>query len=205
MTVISAKGMRPPESVRSLRGSNAPRAVLSVRGTSAPEPTPWIGKEGASSPPVRVDTTISNGVEACQPHGIEVCQATLGVLRSRLWQAGQTIANADGAAFAVFECAIERCDELKLPLDSCIEGPYFVNALLVPYCRRICGTSFPTVPSEALSSPNNAAGPFKAKEVHCLSESSVARLMYATFKVNETSSSVTVPPQNRGRALTAQG
>ena len=34
--------------------------------------------------------------------------------------------------------------------------------------------------------------------VQCFSESSVARLMYAIFVVNDTSSSVTVPPTNQG-------
>ena len=45
----------------------------------------------------------------------------------------------------------------------------------------------------------------KSRGVQCLSESSVARLMYAIFIMNETSSSVTVPPTKRGRVLTAQG
>ena len=40
------------------------------------------------------------------------------------------IGDAVGAAFAVLECAIERGDELELPLNSCIEGPHFANALL---------------------------------------------------------------------------
>ena len=40
------------------------------------------------------------------------------------------IGDAIGAAFAVLECAIERGDELKLPLDSGMKGPHFVNALL---------------------------------------------------------------------------
>ena len=35
-----------------------------------------------------------------------------------------------GAAFAELECAIERGDELKLPLDLRIEGSHFANALL---------------------------------------------------------------------------
>ena len=40
------------------------------------------------------------------------------------------IGDAVGAAFAALKCAIERGDELKLRLDSCVEGPHFVNALL---------------------------------------------------------------------------
>ena len=71
------------------------------------------------------------------------------------------IGDAVGAAFAELECAIERGDELELPLDSCIEGPHCANArlCLVSCGRRICGTLFPTVTSEAFGSPNNAAGP----------------------------------------------
>ena len=38
----------------------------------------------------------------------------------------------------------------------------------------------------------------KSRGVQCLSESSVARLMYAIFIVNETSPSVTVPPTKQG-------
>ena len=38
----------------------------------------------------------------------------------------------------------------------------------------------------------------KFREVQCLSEASVVRLMYASFIVNETSSSVTVPPTKQG-------
>ena len=51
------------------------------------------------------------------------------MLCSRLWQAGQKIGVAVGAAFAVLDCVIERGDQLKLPLDSCIAGPHFANAL----------------------------------------------------------------------------
>ena len=38
----------------------------------------------------------------------------------------------------------------------------------------------------------------KSRGVQCLSESSVARLLCAIFIVNETSSSVTVPPTKQG-------
>ena len=38
----------------------------------------------------------------------------------------------------------------------------------------------------------------KSREVQFLSESSVARPIYAIFRVNETSSSVTVSPTNQG-------
>ena len=38
----------------------------------------------------------------------------------------------------------------------------------------------------------------ESREVQCLSESSVARLIYAIFIVNEALSSVTVPPTKKG-------
>ena len=38
----------------------------------------------------------------------------------------------------------------------------------------------------------------KSRGVQCLSESSVARLVYAIFIVNETSFSATVPPTKQG-------
>ena len=39
----------------------------------------------------------------------------------------------------------------------------------------------------------------KSREVQCLSESSVARLIYAIFIVNKTSSSVTVSSTKQGQ------
>ena len=62
-------------------------------------------------------------------HGVEACQPAAVVLRRSLWQAGQNIGVAVGADFAVLECAVERGDELKLPLESCTVGPLFANAL----------------------------------------------------------------------------
>ena len=56
------------------------------------------------------------------------------------------IDDAVGAAFAVLECAIERGYELKLPLDSCIEGPHFANALLCLVARgyaELCSPQYP--------------------------------------------------------------
>ena len=56
------------------------------------------------------------------------------------------IVDAVGAAFVVLECAIERGDELKLPLDSCIEGPHFANALLCLVAggyAELCSLKYP--------------------------------------------------------------
>ena len=71
---------------------------------------------------------------------------------------GPEISVAVGAAFAVLECTTEHGYELKLPMDSCIVGPHFVNALPCLAARKYAEFRFPKVPSEALDSPNNAAG-----------------------------------------------
>ena len=153
------------------------------------EPThsnPWDRREGSAQPagPSEVDTAISNGVGACQPHGVKACQATVVVLRSRLWQAGRKFGDAVGAAFAVLECAIERGDELKLPLDSCIEGPRFTTLSCALWSEDI--RNF--IPQSTLGGvwePKQCCPVPKSRGIQCLSESSVARLMYAIFIVNE--------------------
>ena len=102
-----------------------------------------------------------------------------------------------GATFAVLECAIESGDELKLPPDSCIEGPHFANAcpcLVAGGYAELCS---PKYPRRRLGAQTMLPVP-KSRRVKCLSESSVARLIYAIFIVNETSFSVTVPPLNQG-------
>ena len=45
----------------------------------------------------------------------------------------------------------------------------------------------------------------KPRGVQCLSESSIARLIYAIFIVNETSFSVTVPPTKQGPCSDSAG
>ena len=95
------------------------------------------------------------------------------------------------------ECAIERGDELKLPLDSCIEGPHFAHALLCLVAggyAEVCSSKYPR---RRLGTKTMLPVP-KSRGVQCVSESSVSRLMYAIFIVNETSSSVTVPPRKQG-------
>ena len=56
------------------------------------------------------------------------------------------IGDAVGAAFAELERATERGDELKLPLDSCIEGPHFANArlcLVAGGYAELCSPQYP--------------------------------------------------------------
>ena len=77
-------------------------------------------------------------------------------LRRRLWQAGQKNRDDIAAAFAVLERAIERGDELKLSLDSCIDGPHFANGLLCLVAEDTRNL-FPIDLSGAFRSPNNAA------------------------------------------------
>ena len=59
-------------------------------GRESTQTHPWVRQGGSAQPagPQEVDTAISKGVGACQPHGVEVCQATAVVLRSRLWKMG---------------------------------------------------------------------------------------------------------------------
>ena len=50
------------------------------------------------------------------------------MLRGRLWQAGQEVGVAVLAAFALFECVVERDEELEPPLDSFIVVPRLAYA-----------------------------------------------------------------------------
>ena len=61
------------------------------------------------------------------------------------------IGDAVGAAFAVLECAIGG-DELKLPLDSCIEGPHFANALKCLVAEEYAERRSPQYPRRHLES-----------------------------------------------------
>ena len=115
------------------------------------------------------------------------------MFRSRLWQVGQKIGVAVGAVFTVLQCAIERGDEVKLPLHSCIVGPHFANTLpclVAGECAELCSPKYPQRrPGTQTMLPVSKFG-----GVQCLSELSAARLMYAISMVNKTSSSATVPP-----------
>ena len=110
------------------------------------------------------------------------------------------IGDAVGAAFAVLECAIECGDELKLPLDSCIKGPYFASALLCLVAEDFAELCSSQYPRRCLGAQTMLPVP-KSRGVQCLSESGVARLIYAFFIVNETSSSVAVPLTKQGAVV----
>ena len=110
----------PPKAVLSVWGTSPPKTVLSARGASSPESTPGIGEEGARSP------RVSRRQKPLSPTGLELVNTTrfkfVKPLRSYSVacsgkRAGKIGYDVD-AAFAVLECAIERGDELKLPLDS---------------------------------------------------------------------------------------
>ena len=93
---------------------------------------------------------------------------------------GRKIGDAVGAAFAVHACAIERGDEFKPPLDSCIEGPRFASAflcLVAGGCAELCS---PQYPRRCLGA-QTMLPVSKSRGVQCLCESSVARLIYAIF------------------------
>ena len=64
------------------------------------------------------------------PTGLKVVKPLWSYPVAGSGKRARKIGDVVGAAFAVLECAIERGDELKLPLGSCIEGPHFANALL---------------------------------------------------------------------------
>ena len=115
----------PPQEACFVRGTSPPKEVLSVRGTSPLKTDPWDQRGGSAQlvGPQEVDTVSCNRVGVCQPHGVEACQAAEVVLRSRLWQVGQKQGRRHCAVFLVLECAIERGDERKLPLNSFNEGP----------------------------------------------------------------------------------
>ena len=70
------------------------------------------------------------GLELVDPTGLTCVKPLRSYSVAGSGKRARKIGGAVGVAFAVFECAIERGDELKVPLDSCIEGPHFANALL---------------------------------------------------------------------------
>ena len=107
------------------------------------------------------------------------------------------IGDTVGPAFAIFEYAIERGDELKRPLDSCIENPHFTNALLCLMAQGYAERCSPKYPRRCLGA-QTLLPVSKSRRVHCRCELSVARLVHAFFKVNETSSSIIVLPMNQG-------
>ena len=119
------------------------------------------------------------------------------VICRRLRKTGQKIVDAVGAAFAELECATERGDELKLPLDSCIKGHHFASALLCLVAGGYADFCSPQYPRRCLEAQTMLPVP-KSRGVQCISVSSVTRQIFAIFVVNKTPSSVTVPSTKQG-------
>ena len=93
--------------------------------------------------------------------------------------------------------AIERGDELKLPLDSCIEGPHFANARLCLVAGGYAELCSPQYPRRHLGTQTMLPVP-RSRGVRCLSKSSVARMIFAFSIVSETLFSITVPSTKQG-------
>ena len=115
-----------------MRGTSPPQSVFPVRGTSAPKPTPGIGEEGERCPSVRTRWTPLSPTELGigNPTRLNLVKPLRSYSTAGSGKRARKIGNAVDAAFAIFECAIERGDELKHQLDSCIEDSYFANAFL---------------------------------------------------------------------------
>ena len=81
--------------------------------------------------------------------------------------------DAVGSAFAVLECAIKRGDELKLPLNSCTEGPQFANALLCFVAGGYAELCSPQYPRRRLKAPKmlpvlkSGGSPVPLREERC--------------------------------------
>ena len=158
--MLSSRGTIPPKTVLSARGTSPPKAVLSVWGTSPPKPTLGIGENGARSPPVRRRQILQSptGLGLVNPTRLKFVKPLPSNSVADSAKQDNKIGYAVGAAFAVLEYAIGRGDELKLPLDSCINFP-LCHCSPVSCVRRICGTLSPIFSSEAIRSPNIDAGP----------------------------------------------
>ena len=179
----------------SARGTSPPKAVFSVRGTiirsssfgAGHEPTqtePWDRRGGSAQPtgPQELDTAISNGLELVSPTGLKLAKPLRSYSVAGSGKRAKKTGDAVRAALAVFECVIDRGDELKLPLDSCIEGP----TLLIPSlclvaggCGEFCS---PKYPRRRFGAQTLLPAP-KSRGVQCLSETSVARLVYTQYSL----------------------
>ena len=198
-TVLSARGSSSPKAVLSVWGTSPPKTVFSAWGTSPLKPTPEIGEEEARSPRVRRRWILLSptGLGLVNPTRLKFVKPLRSCSVAGSVKRAGKIGGAVGAAFAVLECAIERGDELKLPLDSCIEGPPFANAFLCLVAggyAELCSPQYPRrcLGAQTMLTVSNSGG------VQCLSESSVTRLIYANFMVNKTSFSFTVPLTKQG-------
>ena len=101
-------------------------------GASPPKPTSGIGEEGARSPRVltRKIPLSPTGLGLDNPTRLKFVKPLRLYSVAGSGKRARKVGDVVGAAFAELECAIERGDELKLPLDSCIEGPHFANVRL---------------------------------------------------------------------------
>ena len=163
-------------------------------GRKSTQTNPWDRRGGNAQPagPKQVDIAIPNGVVLANPTRLKFVKPLRSYSVRGFGKRAGKICDAVGAAFTVLECAIERGDELKLSLGSCIEGPHFANALLCIVVGGYAELCSPRYPRRRLGAHTMLPIP-NTTGVQCLSESSVARLIYAISTVNETSSSVTVP------------
>ena len=79
----------------------------------------WRGPGAKPAGPDEEDTTIFHGDEAVRSSAV--------VFRGRFWQTGQKIGISVGAALAVLEGVVERCEKLEPPQDSSVVIPHFAN------------------------------------------------------------------------------
>ena len=61
-------------------------------------------------------------------HGGEATRSTAAVFRGRLWYTRHEVGISVGAALAVLEGVVERCEKLEPPLDSRVVISHFPNA-----------------------------------------------------------------------------
>ena len=160
---------------------------------------PWDRREASAQPddPSEVDIAISNGLGAVNPTGLKAVKPLSSYSVAVSGKRAGKIGDDAGAAFVVLECAIERGDKVQLPLDSCIEGPHCANGLLCLVAGGYAELCSPLYARKRLIAQTMLPVP-KSMGVQCLSESSVARLMYAIFIVTEMSSRATIPPTKQG-------
>ena len=103
-------------------------------------------------------------------HVGEAARSSAVVFRGRLWQTGQNIGVSLGAALAVPEGAVERCEKLEPPLDSRVVIFHFSNAFERLVIREDAKRRRRLMDQTMLPAS-------KSSGVQCLSESRVARLM----------------------------
>ena len=118
--LIRALCVRKLQTSGEVKGS---KTALSVRVTSPPKPTLGFGEERVESPQARMKKMPPSST------GVRLLDPLRWVFRGRLWQAGEKISIAVGAALAVLESVVERGEELEPPMDSRVVVPYLGDAL----------------------------------------------------------------------------